>query len=192
MMARGQERIDAVLDAVTALVVEVGYPAVTMDAVAARAHASKATIYRHFGGKAELVKAALDAHDAAHNVAIPDTGALRGDLVAVLESLRELATDAHQALLAELIAASRHDGELAAALYAHRTDDDLSPFAEALRRAVRRGELPSDVDELLVHDVAEAMVLRQLQIGEPLDDAFVARLVDDVLLVLLHRRENRT
>jgi len=59
---RGEPRERAILSAVVSLLGETGYEAMTMDAVAARAHASKTTIYRRWPGKAELVRAAVDAH----------------------------------------------------------------------------------------------------------------------------------
>ena len=166
---------------------EQGYPALTMDAVAARANASKATIYRHWRNKAALVRAALDAYDAEQNSVIPDTGDLRRDLLAVLEMLRAKASDRFNAIVSSLVAASRHDRELAATLREHIDDEELSPFHDALHRAIGRGDLPPDTDTALIHDVAEAMILRQLQIGSGLDDAFATRLVDDVLLRLLGR-----
>ncbi|MFE3059232.1 TetR/AcrR family transcriptional regulator [Nocardia sp. NPDC059239] len=187
-MVRGQQRVDAILAATVELVAERGYPALTMDAVAARANASKATIYRRWRNKAELIKAALDAHDAQQNADIPDTGSLRGDLVAVLETLRDKASDQIAAMIEGLIAAMRHDPELAAALREHTENEELSPFHDALHRAIARGELPGDTDTELIHDVAEAMIMRQLQIGAPFDAAFIGRLVDDVLLVLLQHR----
>ncbi|MEV6099112.1 TetR/AcrR family transcriptional regulator [Nocardia sp. NPDC051981] len=188
-MVRGQQRVDAILAATVDLVAERGYPALTMDAVAARANASKATIYRRWRNKAELIKAALDAHDAQQNADIPDTGSLRGDLVAVLETLRDKASDQIAAMIEGLIAAMRHDPQLAAALREHTENEELSPFHDALHRAIARGELPGDTDTELIHDVAEAMIMRQLQIGAPFDSAFIDRLVDDVLLVLLQHRE---
>lgn len=188
VVVRGQQRVDAILAATVDLVAERGYPALTMDAVAARANASKATIYRRWRNKAELIKAALDAHDAQQNADIPDTGGLRGDLVAVLETLRDKASDRIAAMIEGLIAAMRHDPELAAALREHTENEELSPFHDALHRAIARGELPGDTDTELIHDVAEAMIMRQLQIGAPFDAAFIDRLVDDVLLVLLQHR----
>ncbi|MGW4243421.1 TetR/AcrR family transcriptional regulator [Nocardia sp. NPDC004722] len=186
-MVRGQPRVDEILAATMDLVAERGYPALTIDAVAARANASKATIYRRWRNKAELVKAALDAHDLRHNAEIPDTGALRGDLLAVLEAVRANASERVTVLIAGLIAAARHDPELDAALQEHTGNPELSPFRDVLRRAVARGDLPGDVDAELVHDVAESMILRRLQTHAVLDDAFLTRLVDDVLLVLLAR-----
>ncbi|MFD0000606.1 TetR/AcrR family transcriptional regulator [Nocardia sp. NPDC127526] len=186
-MVRGQQRVDAILAATLDLVAEHGYPALTIDAVAARANASKATIYRRWRNKAELVKAALDAYDAEQNAAIPDTGSLRGDLVAVLEMLCTKSSERFLAMIGGLVAAMRHDPELAGALREHIDNEELSPFHDALRRAIARGDLPADIDTDLMHDVAEAMIMRQVQIGAGFDAAFIDRLVDDVLLVLLHR-----
>lgn len=182
---RGQTRGDAILAATLELLAEVGYPALTMDAVAGRAQASKATIYRRWRNKAELVRAALDAHDAARNAAVPATGSLRGDLVAVLADLRERAAPGYLAMINDLIAAQRHDPQLAAQLREHVSNEELSPFHHALAAAVDRGELTPEVDADLVHDVAEALIMRQLNLDAPFDEAFVARVVDDVLLVLL-------
>src|SRR5205814_8700474 len=88
-VVRGEQREQALLAATVHLLAEVGYQALTMDAVAARAQASKATIYRRWRNKAQLGKAALDRADAAYNAAVPETGSLRGDLLAVLAALRE-------------------------------------------------------------------------------------------------------
>ncbi|HYQ15855.1 MAG TPA: TetR/AcrR family transcriptional regulator [Polyangiaceae bacterium] len=162
-----------------------GYEALTIDGVAARAHASKATIYRRWLNKAELVKAALDTLDAEHNAALPDTGALRTDLLAVLRALRDKASQPYVNMMSELVSAARRDQALATALQAHVEDDELSPFQAVLRRAVRRRLLPRATDTTLVHDVAEALILRQLQRGLPFDAAFCRRVVDRVLLPLL-------
>jgi AcrR family transcriptional regulator len=190
-MVRGQPREDALLRATIELLGEVGYEALTVDAVAARARASKATIYRRWRNKAELVKAALDSLDAEHNAAIPDTGALRSDLVAVMAAVREKATGAYVAMINDLIVAARRDEALAAALKSHVENEALSPFQAVLCRAIERGRLPADAPAGLVHDVAEAMVLRRLQTGAPFDDAFIDKVVDGVLLPLLRRRKRK-
>lgn len=185
MVERGAARERAILTAVIAVVGEVGYEAMTMDAVAARASASKATIYRRWRNKAALVRAALDAYDADTNATAPDTGTLRGDLVGAVEMARDKATPAYLALIGGLVSAMRRDPELAEQLGEHIADDELSPFAAALRRAVDRGELPATVDETLIHDVAEALIVHRVSAGLPFDDAHVTRVVDGVLLPLL-------
>jgi AcrR family transcriptional regulator len=186
-MVRGKEREDAILDAAMRLLTTGGYEALTMDAVAAEARASKATIYRRWRNKAELVKAALDAHDVAYNETVPDTGALRGDLVAALEMVRRKAVEFPIAVYTELARLMESDAALADALRRHLADERLSPFHDVLARAVQRGEVPEDVDGELVHDVAEAMIVHRLRLGAPLDDEFIARLADDVLIVLIGR-----
>lgn len=185
-VVRGKEREDAILAATIELVGEVGYGALTMDGVAARAQASKATIYRRWRNKAQLVKAALDAYDTRQNEAIPDTGELREDLYAVMRALRERVSESYLAMINGLIAAAKHDPELDAALQEHVADEELSPFLVSLQRAVDRGELPADADSELVHDVAEALIMRQVTTGV-FDEEFIRRVVDDVLLVLLRQ-----
>src|SRR5580700_5639700 len=73
----------ALRDATLALLAEIGYDRLTIDAVAARAHSSKATIYRRWSGKAELVVDAL--HSLKGSPPTPDTGSLRGDLEAIAQ-----------------------------------------------------------------------------------------------------------
>jgi len=190
-MVRGKPREQAILAAAIEELRQLGYDAMTMDGVAARASASKATIYRRWANKAELLKAALDTLDAEHATSIPDTGALRSDLVAVMEALREKASAPYVEMMSELVAAARRDEALAALLRHHLKNEELSPFQEVLRRAVRRRDLPRSTDTRLVHDVAEAMIMRQLQAGLPFDDEFVARVVDRLLLPLLKFRKRK-
>ena len=74
------ERELEILEATLEVLDEVGYDLLTMDAVATRAKASKATLYRRWKGKPELVVAAIMAHKG--DAVVPDTGSLRGDLLA--------------------------------------------------------------------------------------------------------------
>jgi AcrR family transcriptional regulator len=190
-MVRGEPREAAILKATGALLAELGYEALTIDAVAARAGSSKATIYRRWRNKAQLVKAVLDALDAEHNAEVPDTGALRSDLVAVLRASRDRATAPYVAMMQDLVMAARRDAGLAKELRAHTDTEALSPFQHVLERAVARRRLSASAPMALVHEVAEAMLLRQIQLGHPLDEAFIARVVDELLLPLLRRKGAR-
>ena len=78
--ARAAARRQAILDAALALLMEVGYDRMSMDGLAERAHAGKATIYRHWTGKAEVVVEAIRCRKCDNFSAPPDTGSLRGDL----------------------------------------------------------------------------------------------------------------
>src|SRR5262245_37799618 len=86
---RGEEREQAIIDATVCLLAEIGYEAMTMDAVAARARASKATIYRRWPGKPQLVGDALRRCGPGPKAEIPHTGSLRGDLIAMLHHVRD-------------------------------------------------------------------------------------------------------
>lgn len=185
LMVRGMAREQAVLAATAELLVERGYAALTTDAVAVRAGASKATIYRRWPNKAQLVRATLDAADAARNASIPDTGALRSDLLAVMDVVAADVADPLTRVTAELAMLMRHDEQLADALRQYLDKEELSPFHDALQRAIARGDIAADADVELIHDVAEAMILRQMHLDRPIDPEFSARLIDDVLLALL-------
>ena len=93
---RGREvtqREFAICDAALALLAEVGYDRMSMDAVAARARASKATIYRRWPGKRELVLEAVRTR-VADIVEPPDTGSLSGDIIATLRAFGQPGVDA--------------------------------------------------------------------------------------------------
>jgi AcrR family transcriptional regulator len=186
-MVRGKAREQAILAATIALIAEVGYEAMTMDAVATRAHASKTTIYRRWAGKPELVRAAVEAYLAARSRGVPDTGSLRGDLLEMLTSSREQMTEDFLALMGGLVQTMRQDAELRGALWTHLVDN-VGAFGPIIRRAADRGEVAAGTGAELAHEVAEAQILRQMMLDRPVDDAFLRRLVDDLLLPLLTHR----
>ena len=189
---RGEVREEAILRATLELLAEVGYDQLTIDGVAARAHCSKATIYRRWQGKAELVITAVRRHSAPPPQPAPGTGSLREDLLAALEAMRSSLAGQDTALLLGLMTAMRHDQELAAVVREQVIDNKREVFGAAVARAVTRGELPAGADHTLLAEISSAMLLsRQLVTGEPLDAAFAQELVDDVLLPLLHHQHSR-
>jgi len=184
--ARGRARERAILAAVVGLLGEVGYEAMTMDAVAARAHASKTTIYRRWPGKAELVRAAVGAFVVGRVLAAPDAGTLREDLLGVMRAMRAHLTPEFTGMMSGLVHAMRSDPELARSLRSLFAKDPVSQ--QVIGRAVKRGELPpQSAGKLapLVHEVVEAQLLRQLVAGGELDDDFARHLIDDIMLPLL-------
>ena len=189
---RGEVREEAILRATLELLAEVGYDQLTIDGVAARAHCSKATIYRRWQGKAELVITAVRRHSAPPPQPAPGTGSLREDLLAALEAMRSSVAGQDTALLLGLMTAMRHDQELAAVVREQVIDNKREVFGAAMARAVARGELPAGADHTLLAEISSAMLLsRQLVTGQPLDAAFAQELVDDVLLPLLHHQHGR-
>jgi AcrR family transcriptional regulator len=186
-MVRGAARERAILSAVIELLGERGYEAMTMDAVAARAHASKTTIYKRWPGKPELVRAAVDVYVAGRLPGSADTGSLRGDLMAVMRAMRGHLTEEFLAMMSGLTHAMRDDRELADVLRSHLASDHAIAVP-IIRRAAGRGELPSDAEaELasLAHEVIEAQVFRQMAIGGSLDEEFSRHVVDDLVIPVL-------
>jgi len=181
-----EDRAQAILRAAYELLAETGYQGLRVDAVAARAQASKATLYRHWPTKAGLVTDAVRTCKAAEMQA-PDTGSLRGDLLAWFGCLAENIQGEEGPILAGLFVAMQRDPELAAQLRALR--DSKTPHAEAIcARAERRGELRPGYDAGLIEEIVPAQIfMRAFAFGGPLDDAFLAHLTDDIILPLLTR-----
>ena len=177
----------AICDATLALLLEVGYDRMSMDAVAARAHASKATIYRRWPGKQELVLDAVKARGVGLTVA-EDTGSLRGDLVATYRSAVHGSAADDADLIAGVLRAMRTTPELADCVRSQVIESKCDVSRVIVARAVTRGELPAETDPLILHEVASALWFhRVLVVGGPVDDAFIAHVVDDVLMPLLDR-----
>ena len=132
-------RDDALREAALTLLAEIGYDRVTVDKIAAAAGAGKATIYRRWSGKAELVVDALMCHKG--NLVIPDTGSLRGDLTALAEhaSGREDELDTH--VMIGLVSALPHDPELREVFHDRLVSPHIEILKEVLGRAVARGEI---------------------------------------------------
>jgi AcrR family transcriptional regulator len=184
---RGDERQQAILRAAYEILTEVGYQGLRLDAVATRARASKATLYRHWPGKAQLVADAIRMCKAQGS-SVPDTGSLRGDLVAWFSELAESTTGEEGPLLAGLVMAMRCDPELAAEMRALRSSK--SPIAEAICvRAEQRGELlPGYPVDLIDEIVPGQLFMQSFARGGRLDAQFIEHLVDDIILPLLTRR----
>lgn len=182
-MVRGEARERAILSAVVELLGEAGYEAMTMDAVAARAHASKTTIYRRWPGKPELVKAAVDGYVAGRLPVSADTGSLRGDLMAVMRAMGGHLTDEFLAMMSGLVHAMRSDPELTGVLRSHLADD-YSAALPIIRRAAGRGEVPSGSEETLAriaHELIEAQLFRQMALGGSFSEEFSRHVVDDLV-----------
>ena len=177
----------AICDATLALLLEVGYDRMSMDAIAARAHASKATIYRRWPGKQELVLDAVKTRGVGLTVA-EDTGSLRGDLVATYRSAVHGSAADDADLIAGVLRAMRTTPELADCVRSQVIESKCDVSRIIVARAVARGELPAETDPLIMHEVASALWFhRVLVVGGPVDDAFIAHVVDDVLMPLLDR-----
>jgi len=182
---RDPRRDDAIREAALTLLSDVGYERMTVDAIAAQAGVSKPTIYRRWTGKADLVADAIRCHPHTRALA-PETGSLRGDLVATVRQLADHQLEDAQ-VAAGLASRFRESPELAHLVREHAVEAVRGRFTSILDRAVARGELPGrDGVSALFADVAPSLVHTRVLLSlEPVDDAFVAELVDRILLPIV-------
>jgi AcrR family transcriptional regulator len=185
MATRGQARVDAILAAAVELVAEIGYDRVTVDAIAARAHASKATMYRRWPTKSELIAEAVHRHaEGIGPLEVADAGSLREDLLAQVARVSGTVCGGGASLL-NLVEAVRDDAALR-----DRVREQIENAAAAVgeriaHRAVERGEAVAGIEGAAVLRVAVAQLFMQalLHGGAP-DADFQRDLVDRVLLPL--------
>jgi AcrR family transcriptional regulator len=182
---RDDAREQAILDAAIDLVAEIGYDAMSIEAVATRAKSSKATIYRRWPGKAELVAEAMRRRSEPVLEDLPDSGSLRGDLLTLVQRMFDGMNGVDGGLMCGLAVAVRNDAEFGRLMSSHLHEQKLRTVASIIARAEARGELPPGVDPSLVLQVAPGVALFHSISGEPLDAAFAEHLVDRVLIPLL-------
>ncbi len=133
----------AVLSAVTALLAEEGYDALSVEAVAARAEVHRTTVYRRWGSVAVMLVDLLDL-GTEDDWRPPDTGSLAGDLVAINREVCDALT-AEPSPTAAVIAASFRSPEAAEAL-SRFWADRYRRCGIVVDRAVGRGEIPAGTD----------------------------------------------
>ncbi|MFD7018511.1 TetR/AcrR family transcriptional regulator [Streptomyces sp. NPDC059161] len=180
------ERAGELYEAVLDLLREVGYDALTMDAVATRTRSSKATLYRQWGSKPELVARAL-RHNKPVTLAEIDTGSLRGDFHELVAREDDCQMEKDSALMRGLMRAVHDHPELHRALCEVLIEPEITGLDALLRRAVERGEVRADNPALsyVVHMLVGAFVARQLIEDRPVDKAFLADYIDAVVLPAL-------
>ena len=179
------DRRTAIYDAVFELLGEVGYDRMTMDAVAARARASKATLYRSWPSKPDLVAEAI-VHHFGDSPPSPDTGSLRGDLLAIVSLACSVAGGSDGDVISGLLTAASRDPELSRTMQRCMYDTKHGMFQQVVDRACRRGELCSGADAGILHEVLHALILarRMWETGE-FDDGYAEHVVDRVLIPVL-------
>lgn len=170
------------------LLAEVGYDRMTMDGVAERARASKATIYRMWPDKPRMVAEALTQR-FEEKPQISDTGSLRGDLLALMNYACEAVASSKGDVINGVMTAAGRDPALAAVLHECIVEQKKSVHIDLIRRAAERGEIPADSNPALLHEVILALVLsRKLwACRESTGPEWAEQVVDDVLLPMLNR-----
>ena len=180
---RDPSRDEAIFAAAVALFAEHGYAGVSIEGVAARAGVGKATIYRRFASKAQLL---VDAIHVCAGVTeqLPDTGDVRADLTHMLESLMDrLRSDLGPVLLAFAAERVRYpalDEEFTRSVIGAKRAHIVKLIADA----IERGDLPPDTDTEVVAEAGPALLWQHAMNRMPLTDDLPARII---AMLLPHR-----
>ncbi|MEI8407654.1 MULTISPECIES: TetR-like C-terminal domain-containing protein [unclassified Kribbella] len=176
-------REEEILDATVTVVAELGYDRLTMDAVATAAKASKATLYRRWSTKADLV---VDAISRAKGCPLPedvDTGSLRGDLISMSCGDGGFTDEMPMSVIAGLVTALHRDPELQKAFQERFLAPRLDLTRKVYERAVARGEIAAEVDVELLSVTLPAVIVHHAYIlGVPPTDELILRVIDHVIL----------
>lgn len=174
---------------------EVGYDRTSIEGVAARSGVAKASIYRRWPGKPELILDAMRAQEPVVSAMPRDTGTLRGDLLSAIPSFLVFSSfEGRQApIVMGLIQAMRASPELVEYMRG-RFISSINHGSEIIvERAIARGDIPAAARDIrLFHDIAPSLAMaRMLLTYEPVDEGFEVELVDTVLIPLLENPPRR-
>ena len=183
---RGRALEEALLDAAWAELAERGYDEFTFDSVAARAGTSRAVLYRRWSSKQELMLAAIK-HEAGKDVIVaPDTGSLRGDVIALLQQANKVRVTLATQLFTQLGSFYSQTGISLADLTAFERGGRNAALDDVIQRAVNRGEIKQEqiTDRIarLPGDLFRYEILMTLQ---PLSDETIEEIVDTIFLPLV-------
>jgi AcrR family transcriptional regulator len=162
---------------------ETGYEGMTIDLVAARAKAARATVYRRWPTKADLVVEAVLNSDQPGEDDIPDTGSLAGDFAALTSDHARASNGRMMQVVAGLLPNLASNPELSAAVRDRMIGPRTAVMRAVLERAEARGEIPAGRNLDILAIVYPALVaFRALMLREPADAAFIDVVLRDVLL----------
>jgi AcrR family transcriptional regulator len=174
---RSEEARRKAIEAATDLIVERGVAALTIEEVAARSGVAKTTIYRHWPERPGLI---LDTARASfQHVGTPDTGSLRGDLMAFFGGLvRADLSGKVGRLMPCLIDAASRDPEMEL-LLERLGEERQAPIMAIVARAQERGELPDDLDRrVVIGSIVGPIVFRKVIQRQPVDASYIEACVD--------------
>ncbi|WP_426977566.1 TetR/AcrR family transcriptional regulator [Pseudarthrobacter sp. O4] len=181
---RGAALNAAIFDAALAEIAEAGYGALTMDRVAERARASKASLYRRWPGRVRLVMDAV-YHALPGETPLPDTGSLRDDLLAVMhQTARQLDGPAGLALRG-LLGETLQNPAVGAEVREYSRGNSTEIIRELVNRAIARGECdPAVATDRRIETGPALLRQRFIFTDEPISDQYLEEIVDQVLLPL--------
>jgi AcrR family transcriptional regulator len=183
---RDPGRDQAIIDASIDLLVRDGYDRLSMEGVAAAAGVGKATVYRRWGSKAELVIDAMATLKPAIDTI--DTGSLDGDIELMIVASCSPHSQRLLQVMVSICSALPREPELLQAFKTRFTEPRIALITEMLERSRRRGELGPDVDVAMAASLVPSLMLqRVLMTGQPAGRGYAEQVVGSVLLPVLGR-----
>jgi len=185
---RGEELEAALLDAAWDELADVGFAKMTMESVAARAKTGVAVLYRRWPRKDELVMAAIARYGAQHPVDIPDTGSLRGDMLALLGGISE-GRSAFATIVSAAFSGLLADSGLTPAEVRERLIENRPIWSQQVyQRAHERGEIDlRSIPAALLAMPFDLMRHDLLMTLKPISPERVKSIVDDLFIPLISR-----
>lgn len=172
----------AMLQATLELLAEVGFEAMSIEAIASRAGVGKTTIYRRYSGKAELVADAIER--IREEIAIPDTGSLWGDMDALIQNAAQISLNPlGRQTVAMIISSASSNAEFAQIYWTKYLQPRREAFAVVLERAKARQEVKPDLDPGLVFDMMSGIMLYAM-IFQPTPESWEAYVRRSLKLIL--------
>lgn len=182
---RGETLERAIFDAVLAELDAVGYDAMTMEGVAARAHTGKAALYRRWPSKQELVIDALQCQLPPCGDA-PGTGSVRGDLLVLLGGMAAMLSSPSGAATQSVMGNLKRNPHIAEAVHERVIAPRQRLMMAALRQGATRGEVRADAVSPLVATVGPSMIIHKFMTeGPPVTQKTVEAIIDEVILPML-------
>jgi AcrR family transcriptional regulator len=158
---RSNQAHQAILQATLELLAEVGFDAMSIDAIAARAGVGKPTIYRRYCSKEELVADAIES--VRQDVVIPDTGNLWDDIDELIKNAAQITlSPLGRKTVAMIINSASNNSQFAQIYWTKYLQPRRQAFAVVLERAKARNEIQADLDPGLVFDTMSAIMLYAL------------------------------
>jgi AcrR family transcriptional regulator len=155
---RSAKSHQAILQATLALLAEVGFEAMSIEAIAYRARVGKTTIYRRYTSKSELVADAIES--IRTEVAIPDTGQLATDLAALIQNAAQITLNPlGKQAVAMIIGSAASNPEFAQIYWTKYLQPRRQGFALVIQRAQVRKEVKEDLNPDLFFDAMSSMML---------------------------------
>lgn len=183
---RDPSRDEAIIDAAIEVLVRDGYDRLSMEGVATAAGVGKATVYRRWSSKAELV---IDAMTTLKPVIESiDTGSLDGDIELMIGASCSPHSERLLQVMASICSALPREPDLLEAFRTRFTEPRIARISGMLERARSRGELGPEVDVAMAASLVPSLMLqRVLMTGQPAGRVYAEQIVGGVLLPVLGR-----